>query len=129
MSSHERIPQETEKDEGDDEKEDDPVKLMDQEEDTCEHGDDEYQEIRKDLPPRYRHPVELLRSAPRKKQGAQPAFAERTGFTVIVTVHAMATQQPEFEEKDEQHIPGNPDEAEPVEDRDTGSVDQDREKI
>jgi hypothetical protein len=37
--------------------------------------------------------------APGKKQRAQIAFTKSTGFAVIITIHTMPAQQPEFKEK------------------------------
>jgi hypothetical protein len=124
LTSHKRIPQETEKKEGDDKHEDRPGKFLDQEKYACEHGNDEHQEIRDYVFPRYLYPAELLQSALREKQGAQITFPKRTGFSVIIAVHAMAAQQPELKEKDEQYIPENPDETEPVQDNYANTVDQ-----
>ena len=126
LSPHECISQETQEEQGDDENEDGPGKSPDQEEYSCKNGNNEQEKIRENIFPRDLHRGELLRAAFFEKQGTQPAFAKRTGFTVIVTVPAVSADQPELKDKDENEIDDGPDDAGLKENVCTGPVDQER---
>jgi hypothetical protein len=70
--------------------------------------------------------VELLWLGPVKKDGAQTAFTKSTGFAIIISVHTMSAQQPEFKEKKENSIPDDPDETELIQDVCSSPIDQER---
>jgi hypothetical protein len=128
LTSHKSITGKTQEEKGNDEHEDRPGKLLYQEKYAGKNGDKKHQKIRDNIFPGDCHPVELLRVALLKKQGAHTAFSESTGFAIIVTVHAMPAPQPEFNEKNKKYIPDHPEQAEPGEDPCTNSIDQERDQ-
>jgi len=128
-SPHKGISQETQKYEGNDERNNRPGKFLYDEHNSCKNGNEEQQEIRDKIFPGQVHRAEILRVAPCKKPSAQPAFAKRTGPAVIVTVHAVPADEPELQEKNKNHIRHDPEEAEPGKDDDANDVNQNRYNI
>jgi hypothetical protein len=129
LSPHKGIPGKTQQEQGDDEDENGPGKSLYKEHYSRENGDDKQEEIRDNILPRDRHRGELFRAALVEEQGAQPAFAKRTGPAVIVTVRAMPADQPELKDKDENEIRDNSDDAMLEEDVSTDPVDQKRYQV
>jgi hypothetical protein len=98
LPSHKSIARETQEKQGYDEHEDRPGKFLYQEQYASKNGDKKHQKIRDNIFPGDLFLVKLLRLTPGENNGAQPAFTKCTGFAVIITVHAMSAQQPEFKE-------------------------------
>jgi hypothetical protein len=124
LSPHKSIAKETQEEEGNDEHEDRQGKILYQEYNACKNRDNKHQKIRNNIFPGDLFLVKLLRLAPGKEPGAQIPFTKSTGFTVIVTIHAMSAHQPEFEEKYEKQICDDPEETELIQDICANNVDQ-----